>query len=361
MFKVKTQIVFFAFCLGFSTAALAMDYDANDFASEVVNYVQGSGVGYDPFDFNYYNNPQMALGRPTLETTGDSPSTKAIPMPVVPVYPPFRAFEVVTIGNGGKLVLRFNHRVEDDENNPYGIDFIVFGNARWHIGSGGYWGPQSNPETVTVDSVFFREPGIVSVSQDGNNWYKFTTGPYADDFAPTASYKWDDVNNVWSDELDPTRPIDPNLNPASFTGKSVAEVINIYNGSAGGTGFDLKWLAPNDYQALTVDPNTGQRWIQYIKIEDDPNGGTTVTTEVDAVADVSCCGDYKHPIVAGDINRDCRVDYRDLKIISDYWLAEISDQNTPAAAADIYEDNIVNFYDLALMAETWLRCNWECD
>jgi hypothetical protein len=345
-------------CLGCSAVALAMDYDANDFASEVVSYIQGSGVGYDWLG-NPYNNPQTALGRPTLLTTGDWSIGTGILMLVVPVYPAWRSFEVVTVGSGGKLILRFNHRVEDDENNPYGVDFIVFGNARWHIGSGGSWTPQSNPETVTVDSGFFREPGIVSVSQDGNNWYKFTTGPYADDFAPTASYKWDDVNNVWSDELDPTRPVDPNLTPASFNGKSVAEIIEMYNGSVGGTGFDLKWLAPNDYQALAVDPNTGQRWIQYVKIEDDPN--SSGLPEVDAVADVSCCGDYKHPIVAGDINRDCRVDYRDLRILCDYWLAEISGPNDPAAIADIYEDYIVNFYDLALMAETWLRCNWECD
>lgn len=360
MFRLRTHIVFSMLCLGISAVALAMGYDANDFATEVVSYTQGDGVGYDVINLQLYNHPETALGRPTLLTTGDWTIGPGILMPVVPVYPAWRSFEIVTIGRGGELVLKFNHRVGDDENNPYGIDFIIFGNSWWPVASGGFWGPNSNPETVVVGSTFYKDRGIVSVSQDGVNWYTFSNGPYADDFAPTASYQWDDVNNVWGRELDPTRPVDPNLTPASFNGKSVAEIIDIYNGSAGGTGFDLKWLAPNDYQALAIDPNTGRRWIQYVKIESDPNN-STLLPEVDAVADVSCCGDYKHPIVAGDINRDCRVDYRDLRILCDYWLAEINGPNDPAAIADIYEDGIVNFYDLALMAENWLRCTWACD
>jgi hypothetical protein len=322
-------------------------FDANDFAAEVIEYIQGSGVGFDCLSFDTYNNPQTALGRPTLETTGDGwYIPESISMPVVPVYPPFRAFEIVTIGNGGKLILKFNHKVSDDENNPYDIDFIIFGNSLWGIASGGPWGPDSNPEMVTV-GTFCKERGIVSVSQDGQNWYTFTTGPYADDFAPTASYEWDDVNDVWGRELNPTRPVDPNLTPANFNGKSVAEIIGIYNGSAGGTGFDIG--------ALGLD------WIQYVRIEDDPGGGSGVTTEIDAIADVSCCGDYKHPIVAGDINRDCRVDYEDLEILCDYWLAEINDPQEPAKAADIYEDDVVNLYDMALLAGNWLYCNWECE
>ncbi len=67
-------------------------------------------------------------------------------------------------------------------------------------------------------------------------------------------------------------------------GMTLAEMIAAYDGSAGGTGFDLRWLDPKDYAALPVDPNTGSRWIQYVRIEDDP--ASSVTTEVDAIADV---------------------------------------------------------------------------
>jgi hypothetical protein len=236
VFVRETQIVFFVVFLSFAAVGVAYDYDANDFAVEVVNYIEGDGVGYDVISLEFYNQPETALGRATLVTTGDLDIGPGVPMEVVPVYPAWRAFEIVTIGDGGELVLRFGHRVSDDENNPYGIDFIVFGNARWRIAGGGSWGPGSDPEAVTVGSTFYKERGIVSVSQDGVNWYSFSNGLYADDFAATASYQWDDVNDVWSEELDPTRPVDPNLSIADFDGNSVAEIINIYDGSAGGDG-----------------------------------------------------------------------------------------------------------------------------
>ena len=316
MFRIQTRVCFVMVGLFATTIALGLDYDSNDFAIEVVQYVEGSGVGNDWISGQPYNDPNRALGRPTLETTGDGWS---IPVdenvPVVPVYTPFRAFEVVTIGNGGHLTVKFNHRIADDENNPYGIDFIVFGNASQNAGQ--FWG-NGNPEEITLIGSVWAEPGIVSVSQDGQTWFRFSNGPFADDFAPTASYKWDEVEDKWTEELDPTRPIDPNLRASDFDGKTLAEMIRAYTGSAGGTGFDLRWLSPGDYAKLAVDPNTGRRWIQYVRIEDDP--ASSATTEIDAIADVSCCGDYRHPYPAGDVNRDCRVDFSDIAVIALHWL-----------------------------------------
>ena len=314
-------------------------YDANDFAVEVVEYVEGDGVGVDGLSGQPFNDPNTALGRPTLETTGDGwyiPADEDVP--VVPVYPAWRSFEVVTVGGGGELVLRFNHGGGADENNPYGIDFIMFGNARWGIAGGGSWGPGSDPETVTVGTTFYKELGIVAVSQDGDDWYELSTGPYADDFAATAGYRWDDVNDEWGQELDPTRPVDPNLTASDFDGNSVAEIIEIYDGSAGGAGFDIKGLDANDYTALAVDSNTGQRWIQYVRIEDDPC--SPGTPEVDAVSDVSCCGDYRHEYPAGDLNADCRVNLFDFAIVAVDWN---------------------DMSDVAEVTDNWLECSWECE
>jgi hypothetical protein len=302
MSGTKTQIVLLAICFSFTAVAGALDYDSNDFAVEVVDYNEGSGVGTDWLTGEPFNDPCSALGRPTLETTGDGwyiPVDENVP--VVPVYPAFRAFEIVTIGNGGHLTVKFNHPVSNNKNNPYGIDFIVFGNARQ---SGGQDWTNGNPEDVTVGGSVFAEPGIVAVSQDGNDWYYFSSGPYADDFAATASYEWDNVGDEWAEELDPTRPVDPNLTAADLNGKTVAKAIEIYNGSAGGTGFDISVL--------------GLDWIQYVQIEDDPD--SSATTEIDAIADVSCCGDYKHPYPVGDLNKDCRVDMADFAIFSSHWL-----------------------------------------
>jgi hypothetical protein len=280
------------------------DYDLNDFAIEVIEYVEGSSVGTDWISGQPFNDPNCALGRPTLETTGDGWFIPVdVDVPVVPLYQPFRAFEIVTIGNGGLLTVKFNHPVANDTNNAYGIDFIIYGNASAIIGAGQEWTSGNPEESIVVGSVS-AEPGIVAVSQDGQNWYYFSFGPYADDFAPTASYAWDDVNDVWAEELDPTRPVAPTLSPADFAGKTVAQMIAAYDGSAGGTGFDIGVL--------------GLEWIQYVRIEDDPD--SNVTTEIDAIADVRCCGDYKHPYPQGDLNKDCRVDMADFAIFSGHWF-----------------------------------------
>jgi hypothetical protein len=277
------------------SGAAAYDYDANDFASEVVDYCEGVGVGI-------YNDPNSALGRPSLKTGG---AVYPQMEPVVPVYQPWLADQVVRIGQGGYLALKFGHRVADDKNNPYGIDFIIFGNAFLTVGSGREW-DFGDPERVIVSGAVFAEPGIVSVSQDGQKWFTYSApkGPFADSFAPTASYEWDEVNDRWGRELDPTKPIDPGLEASDFAGKTLGAVLEMYDGSAGGTGFDIAVF--------------GLDWIQYVRIEDDPN--SEVSTEIDAVADVSCCGDYRHPFPAGDINMDCRVDARDLAALAGSWL-----------------------------------------
>jgi hypothetical protein len=357
MYIKKINIItILIFC--FVSTAAGYNYDPNDFATEVVSYDPGSGVGF-------YDAPDTALGRPSVDT-----SYYGVQRPVVPVYPAWEEDALVTIGVSGHLVLKFSHKIADDRNNPYGFDFIVFGNAIQPIG-GGDW-TYGDPCAVIIESgQTGSEWGKVSVSQNGSIWYPFNSGPYADSFAPTLGRRFDPAhpnkgyagwNNLWWGEItNPTVPLDPNLKPDSFAGISVAEMCKRYGKSAGGTSFDLKNLDPNDYAALAVDPNTECKWIQYIKIEcTDPGPVPIYMPEIDAVADVSSCGDYKHPIAASDINRDCRVDYKDLAILCDYWLAQISNPQEPAKQADINKDNTVNFYDMAILASNWLYCNWEC-
>ena len=64
----------------------AYEYDPNDFAAEVVSYIQGTGVTEDYIDGSYFNQPDTALGRPTVDTTGDDPYGYGIdPSEAVPV------------------------------------------------------------------------------------------------------------------------------------------------------------------------------------------------------------------------------------------------------------------------------------
>jgi hypothetical protein len=351
----KIQFALILICTLSMAAAKAYDYDPNDFATEVTEYVAGDMWQVDSVEPTHpFNNPTNALGRPTIDTTGDNRDIVPVStiVPVVIVYPSFRYFELVTIGDGGRLVLKFNHPVRDDENNPYGIDFIVFGNAIQDNGSMTTHWANGNPANFWVNTdIINEEMAIVSVSQDGINWYSYSGGPYSDGFAPTLGRVYDPEhpdtgigawNLWWGQATNPTLPLDPAITAASFDGKSVGGISQMYGRSSGGTGYDLQ--------------ESGFEWIQYVKIESWPGGNSP---EVDAVSDVSCCGDWKHPFPAGDITHDCNVNYEDIAKLAEYWLEVVTGPEDEAAAADIYGDNIINFKDWAMMAGTWLESSWQ--
>jgi len=221
------------------------------------------------------------------------------------------------------------------------------------------------------------EPGIVSVSQDGVTWYSFTSdpnfmadnpnfiklppdaedGPFCDGFAPTLGRVYDpcnadtsigEWNRWWAEPTNPTLPLDPSLSFEALAGRSVARVAQIYGDSAGGTGYDIARLE------LPVDPETQRKWFQHVRIDDAPGGGGT---EIDAVADVSCPGDYKHPAPVGDVNGDWRVDESDATIVTEHLGAEITGPNDPAAA-DLNGDGIVDEADLEIVRENTGTIGW---
>jgi hypothetical protein len=352
-------------------------YDANDFATAWIDY-QPNGMVNDWLSGQPLDDPTAALGRPAVDTTGDDWFIPMdTPAPVVPVYPAFRSTEVVYLGEGGSLTLAFNHPVSDDENNPYGIDFIVFGNAAQAFGGEQSW-VNGDPAGVQVEGSGGSEPGIVSVSQDGTTWYSYTSdpnfmadspdfiklaggdedGPFCDGFAPTLGRVYDPCyadaslgawNQFWAEPTNPTLPLDPALSYASLGGMSVARMAQTYGDSAGGTGYDLARLD------LPADPNTGKKWFQFVRIDDAPGGGTT---DIDAVSDVSCPGDYRHPAPLGDVNGDFCVDVEDAAVVADFWGLEITDPAEPAAVADLNGDGNVDIADLDIVLENLGVCTW---
>jgi len=349
--RVGILLIFLISC-GIAEALIC---DANDFVKEVISYNAGLGAGY------YYILPASALGRPREDT-----NYLGALRPVVPVYPQWLPSDIVTIGVGGHLILKFNHKVADDENNPYGYDFIVFGNAMMTLDGVNNWEYGDPQAAILLNGQVNSEFGRVYVSQYNNeDWYEFKQGPYADTYAPTLGRVYDPNdpnqsyvgwNNQWWAELtDPTLPLDPNVRGEDFAGKSLAELCYAYGKSAGGTAFDLKSLSPDDYAALDTDPKTGRKWIQYIMIEcTSTNPSAGVLPEIDAVSDVSCCGDYKRPFSAGDLNKNCRVNPEDLMIMTIYWLCEV-EQTQEADVADIYRDGFIDFLDFAVLADNWQK------
>lgn len=75
--------------------------------------------------------------------------------------------QMVTLGSfGGNVVYKYNTPIKNDPLNPYGIDFIIVGNA--FTNSDGTSAPASS------------EPASVMVSKDGESWYELAGSEYYD-------------------------------------------------------------------------------------------------------------------------------------------------------------------------------------
>ena len=234
-------------CLPPSGSALA-----SSFASQVVSYTPGSNAQPGYFD------PNQALGSPG-RTTGSGPFDGD----VTPFNAPYAASDVVSIGAGGSLVVRFDHPVADDAANPYGVDLLVFGNSFLGLDFG----------TGLADgTLIFTEPGAIAVSQDGVTWFD-VPGLYADgSLFPTLAYQdppgpFDFGGTIPTSY---TRPVNPALTAADFAGMTTAQIAALYGGSGGGTGIDLATL--------------GLPWIEYVRVSQ--LASDAWSTEVDAFADV---------------------------------------------------------------------------
>lgn len=218
------------------------------YATRVVEYVPGSGTAGN-------TNAQAALGSPTRYTGVQF----GFPGTVNPFNPSFDPDETVTVGRGGSLVLEFDHRVENDAANPYGLDLLVFGNSF-------FWDPINF--STRADAIS-SEGGTVEVSQDGVSW---TLAPVeADGLFPTLGYAdlTDPFNPAPGNVLtDFTKPVDPNFN---WHGADFSQIMAGYNGSGGGAGIDIGAL--------------GLQWIQYVRISNAV--GASGTPEIDAISDVS--------------------------------------------------------------------------
>lgn len=269
---------------------------ASPYATGVDSYVEGTGVWKDPLlvPDSYYTHAAAALGRPTVDTTGDATAIQeSNRVAVIPAYPAFRSFELVSVGLDGELVLSFDHPVEDDPANPFGRDVVVFGNEFQPLGNQAQWADGDPDDFIFANTLASHEPGVVSVSQDGSTWFTFTTGPQADTFAPTLGRRYDPTrpdpalgpsNAWWGLPTDPRWPLDPAVTTNDLAGCTVADVCRAYGPSAGGAAFDISSLP------LPVDPDTGHKWFRYLRVQP---AEPWVVPEVDAVADVAPAKGYE--------------------------------------------------------------------
>jgi hypothetical protein len=191
-----------------------------------------------------------------------------------------QTYAILSLGQGGHIVLGFDQPVIDDRLNPEGYDFIVFGNAMWHGGTFGYkW----------------IEPAYIEIAQDvdGNKMYDSQIdGPFylllppykrPAELAPTQVTEFDtDPYNFFGDTGNTVTPlagyadITPSLRLGDIDADNVVEVPNmdtaafytvpdrhadpddtttwaIDPGSGGGDAFDIKWAVEVDrYEDTTA-------------------------------------------------------------------------------------------------------------
>lgn len=238
---------------------------AADFAVRVISYSNlGQGI---------YGVPESVLGAPTKWIK--EPGGPGVPSGTYACSMVYGAWNtdpegsplIVTVGNlstPGQITVEFDPPIYDDPANWYGLDFIVFGNSAF-IGTG-YVRYDTDMTTYRINNnaSITGESVIVAVSPDGTNWYEYPT-PVADNYWPTNAFAWDSQARTWDGQLDPTKPVDPALNPSDFAGIYVADAIGLYKGSAGGTAYDLA--------------QSGFSLVRYIRLSS--KGG-----EVDALARV---------------------------------------------------------------------------
>ena len=208
------------------------------FADSVVSYTEGSGV------LPGYNDPNAALGGPTIYNGYQNTD---------PFNPPYQSSDIVGIGTGGSLTLQFNTPIQNNPNNPFGLDFIIFGHAGFSVTNA--YDSNFNPiGTPATDGSLFTGGTAdvrVSVSADGTTFYTLNPSltPTVDGLFPT-----DASGN-------PFLPVNPSLTAADFSGLTLAQIEALYNGSAGGAGFNISWAIDGNNQSVSLPS------IDYIRLD----------------------------------------------------------------------------------------------
>lgn len=203
-------------------ACIVINAKADGFADNVISYNSGTGFS------SGFTNPAVVLGPQTSTAT--------------PVAPAFRNTQLLSIGTGGSLTVKFDAPIQNDPSHPYGLDFTIYGNS-FFIESG----------TTATGSIFGSAPGStrVLVSQDGINFY--TLNPT---LAPTVNYAFptDGPGNA-------SMPVSPSLSPADFTGKDLSGIRSLYGGSAGGSSYDISWAQDGQGHSVALSS------IDYVEVD----------------------------------------------------------------------------------------------
>ena len=242
--------------LGFVVLSAVSEAHATQFAAEVVSYEPGTGFATEWNSGVGFTDKDAIIGAPARETPGEWGG------PITPFSPPYLPEQILSVGQGGEVTLKFAEPIRDERLNPFGLDFIVFGSAGFTITNGDFSGGG-----ITDGTLFGRADGEtrLSVSADGEAWFVLDPkqAPTFDAYHPT-----DGAGDF-------ALPVNPALAKGDFDGGGLAKFTELYAGSAGGTGYDIAWAVDINSKPATL----GQ--VQFIRLE-----VLSGKAEVDAVSDV---------------------------------------------------------------------------
>ena len=242
--------------LGFVALSAVSEACARQFAAEVVSYEPGTGFATEWNTGVGFTNKDAIIGAPARVTPGEWGG------PITPFSPPYLPEQILSVGQGGEVTLKFAEPIRDERLNPFGLDFIVFGSAGFTITNGDFSG-----DGITDGTLFGQADGKtrVSVSVDGDTWFTLNPeqAPMLDTYCPTDG------------SGDFGLPINPALGMADFVGGGLSRFAELYAGSGGGTGYDIAWAVDVDHNPVML----GQ--VQFLRLE-----VLSGKAEIDAVSDV---------------------------------------------------------------------------
>jgi hypothetical protein len=228
----KISIVLLA-CAGF----VIHTHAATNFAARVIDYNPGIGFAAG------YTNTEAVLSEPSRVNPFGATD---------PFDPPYGKGQILSIGEGGSVTVQFDKPVHNGPHKPFNLDFIIFGNTGFII--------TNDFDLTTFDwigtpatdgSLFGNNPDVtrVSVSKDGDHFYMLDakSAPVVDGLFPT-----DGAGDFRT-------PVHPGLTAQDFAGATLDDLRSLYQGSGGGSGYDIDWADDGKKSDLP--------WIRYVRVE----------------------------------------------------------------------------------------------
>ena len=228
---------------------------ASFFADEIVQYE--AGVGFSA----RFTHPQVALG----EASRVNPFGELTDQ----FNPPYGTNQIVSIGAGGSLTVRFHTPILNHPNNIAGLDFTIFGNTGFIITNEFDLTTFNWIGTPATDGTLFAESTgetRVWVSDDGVVFYLLNPAlaPRVDSFPPS--------DGAGSFHV----PIPAELGSDDFAGATLEGIRTLYGGSGGGASYDISWAQDSGGHPVVL------KTIRYVRVE-----VWSGKTEVDAIAAVA--------------------------------------------------------------------------